>query len=148
MKRWTHLPDRTVPNQSTVWISTAHNTAYVIVTWLYFPFLMGNETMNQCSSSENPCHSETAQLRCSAWQSYTHKPNTTVTFREVRRKSILCKSNWVFIWSTMEPMWIYIRVQLKVKLQNTVTCSAAAWPPRRLCYRPAVFSRQFRPAAL
>ena len=139
---------QTVTNQTTVRISTAHNTAYVIVTWLYFPSLMGNETMNQCSSSENPCHSETAQPRCSAWQNYTYKPNTTVTFREVRRKSVLRKSNWVFIWSAVEPMWTYIRVQLKFKLKNTVTCSAAARPPCRLCYRPAVFSHQLRLAAL
>jgi hypothetical protein len=74
--------------------------------------------------------------------------HTTVTFREVRSKSKLRKSNWVFMCSTTKPMWKHIGVQMKLKRQNTVTCSAAAWPPRRLCYRPLVFSCHLRLAAL
>jgi len=35
-------------------------------------------------------------------------------------------------------------IQLKPKLQHTGTRSAAALPPHRLCYRPAVFFRRLR----
>jgi hypothetical protein len=34
---------------------------------------------------------------------------------------------------------VYKDVQLKTKLQHIGTWTAAALPPRRLCYRPAIF---------
>jgi hypothetical protein len=42
--------------------------------------------------------------------------------------------------------WMFMRdgVQVKYKLQNTRTRSAATWPPLPLCYRPAVFFRHVR----
>jgi hypothetical protein len=39
---------------------------------------------------------------------------------------------------------IYKAAHLKSKLHNTETLLAAAGPPCRLCYRPAVFFRQLR----
>jgi hypothetical protein len=43
---------------------------------------------------------------------------------------------------------IYKRVPLKTKLQHTGTLSGAAWPPHRLCYRPAGFFRHIHLPAL
>jgi hypothetical protein len=37
---------------------------------------------------------------------------------------------------------------LKSTLQHTGTLSDAAWPPRRLCYRPVVFFRHLHPVSL
>ena len=36
-------------------------------------------------------------------------------------------------------MRIQKELQFKSKLQNTKTESASVWPPRRLCYRLAIF---------
>jgi hypothetical protein len=44
--------------------------------------------------------------------------------------------------------YIYKGVKFRSELQHTGTWSAAAWPLRRLCYRPAVFFRHFHLAAL
>ena len=43
---------------------------------------------------------------------------------------------------------IYKEVQFKSELQHAGTWSAPAWPPCRLCYRPAVFFRHVHLIAL
>jgi hypothetical protein len=48
--------------------------------------------------------------------------------------SQLCCQNIRFLYFTF-----YKEVQLKSKLQHTWTWTTAAWLPRHLCYRPAVF---------
>jgi hypothetical protein len=52
----------------------------------------------------------------------------------------------LYIWSKY--VCIYKAVQLKSKLHYTGTWSAAAWPPRRLCYRPAALFCHLRLTAL
>jgi len=47
-------------------------------------------------------------------------------------------------WTHMANLRVYKGVQLKSKLKHAGTWSAAAHPPRRLCYRPTVFVRHFR----
>jgi len=42
----------------------------------------------------------------------------------------------LYVWSTT-----YMAVRLKSKLQHNGTRSVAAWPPRHICYRPAIFFR-------
>jgi hypothetical protein len=53
----------------------------------------------------------------------------------------------VYLWSQL-----YICInkgdRLKSKFKHTATCSPAAWQPRHLCYRPAVFFRHLRLIAL
>jgi hypothetical protein len=49
----------------------------------------------------------------------------------------LCVYMWVYVWSAV---CVYVReYSWNPNSQHTGTWSAAAWPPRRLCYRPAVF---------
>jgi hypothetical protein len=61
-----------------------------------------------------------------------------LTFRYVRRNSKIDASRkWVYVCSTMY-------VCGRQSSWNTVTRSAAAWPPGRLCYRPVVFFRHLR----
>ena len=43
---------------------------------------------------------------------------------------------------------VHKAVQFKSKLQHTGTLSAATWPQRRFCYRPAVFFHQLCLTAL
>jgi len=43
---------------------------------------------------------------------------------------------------------IYEGIQLQYKIQHTGTWLEAAWPPRCLCYRPAVFFRHLRAITL
>lgn len=50
---------------------------------------------------------------------------------------ILCSSE--LNMHTANCICIYKGEQLKSKRQRTATWCTAAWPPRRLCYRPAVF---------
>lgn len=66
--------------------------------------------------TDTPQHTQYSQLRC--------------------RRSVASR-NWVYMWSTTH-VHIYKGAQLKSKLQYIGTWSAGAWPPRRLCYRPAV----------
>ena len=56
---------------------------------------------------------------------------------------IVRSSNWVHKWSTV-CVCTYKGVQLKSTLQHTGTWSAAAWQPRSLCYRLAVFFLNLR----
>jgi hypothetical protein len=64
---------------------------------------------------------------------YVRKSPTRVEF-------CVCR-NWVSIWSEI---CIQRRVLLKYRIQHNLTRSAKAWPPRHLCYRPAVFFRLLR----
>ena len=62
-----------------------------------------------------------------------------LTFRNVQRKSNLVQVGIEYIYIA-NYVCIYRGLQLKSEFQHTETWSAAAWPPCRLCYRPAVFS--------
>jgi hypothetical protein len=44
-------------------------------------------------------------------------------------------------YGQLHNVWMYETVQLTSKLQPTGAWQTAAWPPRRMCYRPPVFFR-------
>jgi hypothetical protein len=69
-----------------------------------------------------------------------------LTFRKVRRKLHFVESEK----STRIANCTHVckmESRLKSRLQHTGTLSDAAWPPRRLCYRPVVFFRHLRPVS-
>jgi hypothetical protein len=70
----------------------------------------------------------------------------TVTFLKLRRKSKFAQVETDY--TMVKYVCQHKDVQLKSNLHYTCTWSAAAWPPRYLCYRPAVFFCQLRLTAL
>ena len=63
--------------------------------------------------------------------------HTVVTFRKARLNPNSAQAETLFVCVCV---CIYEAVQLKTKLQHAGTWSVAASLPRRLCYRPALFS--------